>query len=330
MPALSFRLAVVTIIMLRRFIFLSFLVIVSFHSHGQVKATLLPDSTNIRIGEHLGVNLKVSFPKDVNVILPSFKDSLGTLEIVRIEKRDTSSVGNIISVAQKIIVSAYDSGMYRVGPQNILVLNNGKTDTISTDEFFVEVATVEVDTTQNFKPIKAPIEVPPDWKTYAMYALLALILIALGVLAWWLFKKYYKPQSKQEDPINRMKLAHVWALKELQKLEQEKLWQKDEVKQYYSRLTDIFRKYLEYRYNILALESTTEEIEQMLVRDDVPEKYKNEAINILKLSDLVKFAKMIPLPDQNKNAMEGIREFIKTTAWKEIPNAEQENKIPER
>lgn len=304
------------------FTLLFLLLLFANQAQTQVTATLSPDSNKILIGDFLGIKLSAKFPKSTVVQLPPFKDSIGSLEIISTEKKDTATVGDEMIVSQRYTVSAYDSGVYTVAPQTIYYTQNGVTDSVITEEFLVEVATIPVDTTQNFKPIKAPLEVKRDWREYLIYIVIALLLIGLSIVIWWLFKKYYKPKQATPTNIIPHKVAHVWALKELQKLEQEKLWQKEEAKVYYSRLTDIFRKYLEYRFGLQALESTTDEIDLMLQRDEVKEEAKNEMVAMLRLADLVKFAKMQPLPEQSKNALHTTREFVKATAWKE------ENNIP--
>jgi hypothetical protein len=110
----------------------------------------------------------------------------------------------------------------------------------------------------------------------------------------------------------------VWARKELKKLEGEKLWQKDEIKGYYSQLTFIIRMYLEYRYNWLALESTTEKISEEIDAYAISDEAKEHLMRILKEADLVKFAKRIPSPDLNNKVMEQAYRFIELTEPKEV------------
>jgi hypothetical protein len=137
-----------------------------------------------------------------------------------------------------------------------------------------------------------------------------LIAIIVGLLLW---KKYSKPKTvvierpKPKDP------AHIWARKELKKLEEEKVWQGDNVKLYYSRLTDVLRLYVEYRYGWYAMESTTEEIQTEIENYNLKEKAKENLLSILRAADLVKFAKMIPMPDANIRAMESAYKFIDFT-----------------
>jgi hypothetical protein len=211
-------------------------------------------------------------------------------------------------------VSAYDSGDFHAGPVIVYFKNStGIVDSVLTNDIQITAGAPAVDLDKPFKDIKAPLEVPYSWREFVPYIIgLAVLLVAIiaGII---LYRKYRnnKPvvveRPKPKDP------PHIWARKELKKLEEEKLWQKDEVKQYYSRLTDVLRMYLEYRYDWFALESTTEEIEAELPKYKLKDKACESLLAILRAADLVKFAKMIPMPDANIKAMENAYKFIDFT-----------------
>ena len=107
--------------------------------------------------------------------------------------------------------------------------------------------------------------------------------------------------------------AHVTALEKLNVLEKEKLWQQDKTKPYYTRLTYIFREYLENRYGVKALESTTDEILDWLKREKFSDDLTTKLRNTLQASDLVKFAKSKPGVDIHQNALNTAYEFIHAT-----------------
>ncbi len=222
--------------------------------------------------------------------------------------------GDKTVLSQVYTVSAYDSGEYHAGPVKIYFANsNGELDSALSNDIIVTVNTLDVDTAKPFKAIKAPLEVPYTWQEFIYYIIAGLLLIIAIVVAILLWKKYKKKKPvvverpKPKDP------AHIWARRELKKLEEEKLWQKNETKLYYSRLTDILRYYLEFRYGWYAMESTTEEIEEEMGNYKLKEKAKENLLAILRAADLVKFAKMIPLPDANMKAMENAYKFIDFT-----------------
>jgi hypothetical protein len=276
--------------------------------------SLRADSNHIQIGDPLNIRLTLNQPANLGLPFPAVADTLGNLEVVSVSKTDTTTEGDKKVLSRVYTVSAYDSGEFHAGPVKIYFKNNaGELDSVESNDIAVTVNTLDVDTAKPFKGIKAPLEVPYNWREFTYYyiaALLLLIAIVVGVL---LYKKYkrQKPvvaeRPKPRDP------AHIWARRELKKLEEEKLWQKDEVKLYYSRLTDIVRFYLEFRYGWYAMESTTEEIQSEMQKYNLKEKAKDSLLAILRAADLVKFAKMIPMPDANMKAMENAYKLIDFT-----------------
>ena len=289
----------------------------------QVSATLRADSTQIQIGDHLNIRLTVKSPNNLVVPFPVVADTLGNLELVSASKIDTSTEADKKVLSQLYTVSAYDSGEYHAGPVKVYFKNStGELDSVFSNDIAVTVNTLDVDTTKPFEAIKAPLNVPYSWKEFIYYIIAGLLLLIAIVVAIILWKKYKKQKPvvverpKPKDP------AHIWARKELKKLEEEKLWQGDQVKLYYSRMTDILRLYLEYRYNWFALESTTEEIQDEIANYNLKEKAKENLLSILRAADLVKFAKMIPMPDANMRAMESAHKFIDFTE----PNENKEEK----
>ncbi|MBL0308919.1 MAG: hypothetical protein IPP77_04350 [Bacteroidetes bacterium] len=282
-----------------------------------ISATLKADSNQILIGDHLNIKLVVKYANDLMVVLPPFSDTLGNMDVLNASKVDTSVEGNFKILTRTYTVSAYDSGKYHTGPVKIYFKDRGGLiDSVMSDAVPVLVNTLEVDTAKPFKAIKAPLDVPYSWKEFIPHIIAGILLLAAiaGGIFYWRKRSKRKPmvieRPRPKDP------AHIWARKELQKLEEEKLWQKDEVKQFYSRLTDILRMYLEYRYDWFALESTTEEIEENIDRYHVKHKAKDSLMQILRSADLVKFAKMLPLPDANMRAMEAAYKFIDFTELK--------------
>ena len=98
----------------------------------------------------------------------------------------------------------------------------------------------------------------------------------------------------------------------LEKLEKEKVWQQN-IKEYYSRLTDVARTYIELRYKVPAMEKTTEELMESMHKGIVKQAFKKELNEVLTLSDFVKFAKAQPDFIENENSMKIVKNFISKT-----------------
>jgi hypothetical protein len=293
-------------------------IVTSLSAQTAISATLTADSTHILIGDHLNVKLAIKHPKSVKIYMPVAKDSIGNMEFISASKIDTIQEPTDEILAQTYTISAFDSGQFHAGPVPVFFKNSsGAIDTLLSNAVVVDVNTIPVDTMRPFKPIKGPLAVPYNWRDFLPYILATLLLLVLIIAAILLWQKFVKQKPivparpLPKDP------AHIWARKELKKLEDEKLWQKGEIKLYYSRLTDILRLYLEYRFGWLALESTTEEIDNDIDNYKMKEKAKDNLLQILRAADLVKFAKQQPMPDANIKAMESAYKFIDLTEPKE-------------
>ncbi|WP_395043716.1 hypothetical protein, partial [Flavobacterium sp.] len=195
------------------------------------------------------------------------------------------------------------------------------------DSLNVEVSNVKVDTLkQKMYDIKdiAQVETTIDWINYIL-GLFA--LIAIGFLVYWLIKKYKKP-TKIEELVYKTPIEKATSL--LQQLEKKELWQKGEIKSYYSELTDIARNYIEEEIHIPAMESTTSELIIGLrkVANKKKLKLSKETLEnlekVLMQADLVKFAKVIPLEFEIEEDKKRITSSI-VTIHKSIPEVVEEN-----
>lgn len=309
--------------MKNKFVLLFIAMFVANEMNAQVSATFKADSNHIEIGDWLHFKLAVTAPKNTLVQFPDFSgDTLNKMEIISFDKIDTTIIGENVLFTQTIVASAYDSGVYKIAPIAVYFTNENQTaDSVLTAEYEVSVTTVSIDTSKAIKPIKAPLKVAYEWREFVWWIVAAVALIALAV-AYFLYRKYRKKPQKTEEKPKPKEPAHIWALNELQKLEAEKLWQNDEHKKYYSRLSDILRSYLEYRYDVLAMESTTDEIADLLSQLSINNELKNRLLETLHLADFAKFAKMTPIPEQNLRSMENAKAFVERTKEVKIENAE--------
>ena len=121
---------------------------------------------------------------------------------------------------------------------------------------------------------------------------------------------------------------HVEAIRALEGLHNQKLWQNNKHKAYYSGLTDILRRYLAGRYGIGALEMTSDEIIDAVRPLDLPRKSAMELTALLREADLVKFAKATPEAARNEEAYQWAYYFVEETKpVEEQPSAEAEEPL---
>lgn len=257
------------------------------------KVTTSIDSTKKKIGAEFQLTLKTSVNKTDKVVFPKGKN-FGALEVLESYKIDTIKSNDKYELIKKYGVTQFDSGKYTI--PRLTVLINGKPSL--SDSLKVEVNDVKVDTLkQKMYDIKdvAKVETASNWWKY----LLGILLLAgIGFVVYWLIKKYQN-REKPEELIFTSPIEKATSL--LQQLEKKELWQRGEVKSYYSELTDIARNYIEEEIQIPAMESTTSELIEGLRRVANQKKLKlsKETLQnletVLQQADLVKFAKVKPL-----------------------------------
>lgn len=311
------------------FILLSVLLTTETISAQRIKATARLDSTNILIGDQVKLFLEVDHPKNVKVEFPNVPDTLaGKIEVLNRSGVDTFEVDNNADFQKQIqsyLITCFDSGSYRIPPQWFKVDLNGNVDSVPTNGVTLNVFTMAIDTTKGPTDIKMPYDAPLTLKEVSPYILGVILIGAIIFFILYSIKRKKKGQPIFVRPEKPKEPAHIVALRELDRIKNEKIWQKDKVKQYYSEVTDTLRKYIEDRYEIPAMEQTTDEILSSFKfrRDLLKEKSYTNLSRILSLADLVKFAKYSPLPDDNNLTLVDAYFFVNDTKKEVIKKPEK-------
>ena len=269
------------------------------------------DTSKILIGEQIRLDLRVSYPKSLELSWPVVGERMGNFEIAErlpLERRVTEDG---IEELQQLLITSFDTGWFVIEPLPFVYKNisSEEVDTIHTDPILIYVATVAVDTTAEIRPIKDILQVESSWRDHLPYILAAVLAVIIIVVLIFLWKR------RTKKPVTPLAIKrpgipiHLRALEQLEALEQKKLWQSGRVKEYYSELTDIVRFYIEKRFRVPALEQTTDEIVSSLKATN-----RNISIDqlfhILSLADLVKFAKFQPTASNNETVLAQAKEFI--------------------
>jgi hypothetical protein len=169
---------------------------------------------------------------------------------------------------------------------------------------------------------------PANWRDF----LLPLGIIAAGALllalaVWWFLLRKKKSGLLAERALRLP--PHELALRQLAELEGRQFWQQGQIKPYYSELTRIVREYLEYRYQIPALESASDDILRLLAGTDMPELLHGPLADLLRWADLAKFAKTAPPEHFHAQALREARRLVEQTRPVELPEAATQNSKPE-
>nr|WP_323789105.1 hypothetical protein [Psychroserpens sp.] len=265
---------------------------VPFYLSAQVKSSI--DSTKIKIGQQITFKVEVEADTTDLVVFPEGQTFV-PLEMIESYKVDTTKNDAKYQLIKRYGLTQFDSGSYTIPRQKIII----GTKTFFTDSLRVEVNNIDVDTTkQGLYDIKPFIEVQK--KSSNRWLIILAILLAVALVAfllyWFIWRK--KPLTEEAKiallpPYDRAKLA-------LKTLDESTYLENSELKDYYSELTFIIRKYLDEKVYDKALESTTDELISRLnlLKDaNQIELSKDDIRNletILKRADLVKFAKSAP------------------------------------
>lgn len=299
-----------------------FLLIIAFFAplfgfaQGPKVSTSLSADT-VWIGDQLF--LQVDIEKDVatQLGLPEFKEGKMTekLEIIGAPTIDTiSKDGRNIKLRVNYTITSFDAGNYVLqGFPFVLENPNGNVDTLKSNTVnYLHVKTFEIDTTkQEIFDIKEPLNTPlifAEIKDYVMWGGIGAVVLAilLYFLIKWLKSRRVAIANRPKEP------AHIIAIKALEALQHKKMWQSGNVKEYYSLLSDILRQYIENRYDVGAMEMTSDEI-----LDAVKELNSGAQVEQLRefamISDLVKFAKWTPQTAENEQAWQTIYNYVEQT-----------------
>ncbi len=270
------------------------------------------DTAVMRIGEHVIITLRMEASTKA-VEWPAIPDSIGAhIEVLHVGDLDTVMTdAETASLVRRITITSFDTGYWAIPP--FLFRIDGRD--AATQPLLLEVRTMTIDESGKLRPLRGIHETPFSLAWYARrYGPWVLAVLALTALIWFLVTRWLLPKPPPlpvpaAEPGLRDRI-----LAELRALEAEELWQAGRHKEYQARLTDLLRGYIEERYDVPALERTTNELMHELAVSPLSHDQRQQLRNMLELADLVKFAKAVPSPAENEAMMSGAERFVMDTA----------------
>ncbi|MBR6655262.1 MAG: hypothetical protein IKL20_01480 [Alistipes sp.] len=305
------------------------------------KITSHLSADTIRIGDR--VTLTIEVEKDVmqHVEFPHFnferaesKESQeaeeSSVEVVHDFAPDTiSKDGRKERLRKRYELAIYDEGIYNLGKAQALYLDKNIIDTLFAErEERVVVEVFKIDSTattvRDLKPQKT---LKVRFAEFGGYLGIALVVALIVALATYLLVRHLHKQGKRVADLFKPAPpvpAHIVAISALEKLRNEKLWQSNKHKLYYSGLSDILRNYLSGRFDVGAMEMTTDEIIEAIRSIDIEEKQKMNLVAVLRDADLVKFAKAVPEAEENELAYDKAFYFVEETKPVEVVEEDED------
>lgn len=253
------------------------------------------DKTTIHIGDRIRYAVNVKAPKGMEVEFPKFESGrIGVFEI-----KDSGRTW--------CILTAYSVGKHTIPPIDIKYREAGAKDwdVVKTGEISVTIESVlpKDGAAKDIKDIKGPISFfEMNW----VYAALPVAILTVCVLAFIIYKKIKTKSS--------VRLPHELALEELKTAKGLLSRSGINVKEYYGRVSDCVRRYIEASFKIRAPEMTTEEF-LLSAKDSasLAPGQKDLLREFLRSCDLVKFAKYAPESDEIESIFVNAVKFIEET-----------------
>lgn len=283
----------------------------------QIEASAGLDSSHAETGNPFVVHITVpnTAGKPGSIDLSAWSDQVPLQNIVG--QSEWSPTGK--SFTKDLTLLFFDEDTLSLPP---LIIPLGNRGTATTNPLEVVVLpTPSPDDLLDMADIKDIHREQALWTDYLPWALAIAGFLLFIVLISWLIARMRKKQTVASRTIGLP--PHELALKKLAALEQKQLWNKGLVKEFCAELTFIVREYLEKRFHVPALESTSEELMEKLKTTAFPETLHDILRDLLTQADLAKFAKSVPPQSFEETARQFARNLIEMT--KNIVNEDREH-----
>ena len=293
-------------------------------AQAQVSVEAEIDSIQIFIGEQAHVTLRASMPEGATAEFPVFKaNEMVTPGIEVLSSKEEGVKGKENGFVERTVVytlTSFDDTLYYLPPFVIKV--DGKA--YKSKSLALKVLPFEVDTlhVEKFFPEKDVQDNPFLWSEWRPLILLfVLMLVLLAVAGYLLYRvRSGKPIITAIRVVKRL-LPHQKAMKEIEQIKADKMVSSENQKEYYTKLTETLRKYIEERYGFNAMEMTSTEIIQRLTAES-DQTMLDELRQLFNTADLVKFAKYSTLINENDANLVNAIDFINQTKLENLPQEE--------
>ena len=292
------------------------------------------DTSVITIGDRITYTITINHIAGMRVEQPGAGVNLGQFEIKDYTIYDPEQKDGRIFLKYEYMISVFDTGSFTIPPFPIAYF---PTDSIS-DYKIIEASPINIyvqsvinDEQRELRDIKPPLAIPYDY--FSLFSILAAVILlsAIGYFGYMFYKRR-KEKGYLLRPPEPPRPAHEVALQALETLMTQELIEKGAIKQFYSELSEIVRRYIENRFFVPALEETSTEILIEMRSQDLNGNSYDKLHDLLQISDLVKFAKYKPEDNEHENAITWARDFIletqiqyKSEKFETLPQALKKN-----
>jgi len=257
-----------------------------------INVTATVDESEIHIGDRVELKVVADNVSGYEVSFPEAPERTG--EFSFIESRPLKPKrGKAKSAGHAYVMSIYTTGMHVIYPIQVGYRKSGQDEWRVTEspQVPIEVKSLLTGEDTDIKDLKGLVA----FGTRVLPVLLVLIaLLGIAGLLWMLWRR--KTGRGKRETV-RIKPAYEIAYEQLRQLKAMDLPGKGRTKEYYIKLSDIVRHYLEDRFSYRAPEMTTEEFMETIKKaTEMLDEHKHLLKDFLSHCDMVKFARYGPTP----------------------------------
>ena len=269
------------------------------------------DKNNILIGEQFHYKVETSMPDNTyRLSWFTMPDTLGHFQVVRQNKIDSSFTNGYWNFSQDITITSFDSGRQVIPPLvlNVGTLQGDSSFNLLTDSIPINVSFSPMDSVTTFHDIKTIIDVKKEWPWW-WWALLGAAVILLFFWIRFLIK-FLKKKKADPDFFSAKLSPYDEAIQSLGDLEKQQLLEKNEVKEYHTKLTEIFKRYISRNAKMYKMHLTSDETLMELDQYGLVKEQIFAFANSLRMGNAVKFAKYIPPQNESERCLGQTKEMI--------------------
>ena len=294
------------------------ILIISTAASAQVDTTRVSrlSRDSILIGDQVDLILDLQMDEGDEFLIASRSEQLAPgVETIKGMTFDTLSMKKgKLDIQARMTITSFDSGSYALPPLLALIRNQrGEIDSLIYRGPELYVNTIPIDTaTYVIKDIKGQIGYPLTFREILPWLLLALLLAALVYFIVRLVNAHRNNLTLFGKPVQKDP-AHIVALRDLEKIRRQKLWQNNKQKQFYTAVTDTLRYYISERFGIMTLERPSTEMLEDLRNQDIEAGTFDKIARLFSRADLVKFAKYEASAEENEETIPDAVQFVNST-----------------
>jgi len=273
------------------------------------------DKHTITIGDLVTYSIIVTHAAEVQVELPELGANLGAFEIRDYTVHEPVFENNKSVEQFDYVISTFDVGEFEIPPLSFYYSfpPDSTKHELKTRKLKIFVESLKPSEEGDIRDIKDPLVLPRDYRKWIIWGSIGFASLLLAGALFYIWRRKRAGKGLLPEKIEPPCPAHEITLEELTALKESSLLQEGKVKEFYIRISEVIRRYIEGRYFIVAMELTTFELLENLKRSEISDEEIEMFHEFLSICDLVKFAKYKPTSTKNSANLDKAFEIVERT-----------------